>query len=101
MYWTSQCLLGPVISRVDFVLKEYQHTISCSSYYSPPTEVIWEKDGQRIDFNDPSFVNFHSAQIVVDRATSAYKNVLSISSPLEDVIPYSREYKYPYFYSNL
>ena len=62
------------------------HTLSSVSYGSPPTEVIWERDGERIYFNDTYDVFYHSNQVLLNRTTSAYNNTLTINATIEDVI---------------
>ena len=71
---------------MDFILTEGIHTLSCVSYGSPPTEVIWERDGERIYFNDTSSDVYHPNQMLLNRTTSAYNNTLTINATIEDVI---------------
>ncbi len=59
--------------------------LSCSSSKSPPTQVIWEKDGDRIDLQEDSAI-YTLTQTLVDRPTSAYNNTLTINATIEDVI---------------
>ena len=59
------------------------HTISCVSCDTPPTNVIWERDGKRIYFNDTSY---QSSKMLMNRTTSAYNNTLTINATIEDVI---------------
>ena len=56
------------------------NTLSCVSYNSPPTNVIWERDGKRIN------TSYQSSQMLMNRTTSAYKNTLTINAAPEDVI---------------
>ena len=60
--------------------------LSCVSYNSPPTNVIWERDGERIYFNDTSYAQYQSSQMLMNRTTSAYNNTLTINATIEDVI---------------
>ena len=59
------------------------HTLSCISYNSPPTNVIWERDEKRIYFNNTSY---QSSQMLMNRITSAYNNTLTINATIEDVM---------------
>ena len=59
------------------------HTLSCVSYNSPPTNVIWEKNEKRIYFNNTSY---QSSQMLMNRTTSAYNSTLTINASIEDVI---------------
>jgi hypothetical protein len=53
------------------------------SYGTPPTQVVWERDGERIYFNDTTY---HSNQVLLNRTTSTYNNTLTINATIEDVI---------------
>ena len=69
-----------------FSLTESPFTFTCVSSLSPPTEVIWEVDGERIYFND-SFSDYHFTQTLVNRTTSTYNNTLSVNrTTIEDVV---------------
>ena len=88
--WTqasSLIFLGPPFcSDIEYGVDGGVHTLSCDSYITPPTEIIWEKDGGQIYFNDTTFADYSSTQTLVNRTISAYSNVLSISASIEDVI---------------
>ena len=59
--------------------------LSCFSQDSPPTEVIWEKDGQRIHLNG-SKDGYRMTQVVMDRLTSSYVSSLTMDGMLDDVV---------------
>ena len=73
----------PQCHSIEYTFMDNIHTLSCVSYNSPPTNVIWERDGKRIYFNDTSY---QSSQILMNRTTSAYNNTLTINATIEDVI---------------
>ena len=84
---TTFCLLAgaPIISDFIFSLTESPFTFTCVSSLSPPTEVIWEVDGERIYFND-SYSDYNLHQTLVNRTTSTYYNTLTVNGTIEDVI---------------
>ena len=73
----------PFCSDLDYVLTEDLHTLTCVSYGSPPTQVMWERDGERIYQND---TNYQFSQILVERTSSTYNNTLTINGTIEDVV---------------
>ena len=76
----------PDVSTMDYQLTDSSHTLSCVSSGSPPTHVIWERDGEKIYFNDSSYDSYHSNQVLLDRVTSTYNNTLTINATIEDVV---------------
>ena len=76
---------APYCPTIEHVVTNKVHTLSCVSYDSPPTEVIWERDGERIYFNDTSSDVYHPNQVLLNRTTSAYNNTLTINATIEDV----------------
>ena len=50
-------------------------TIICSTYYSPPTNVIWKRDGVRVPLDGD---RYEMIQTVTDRSSSYYDSVLHI-----------------------
>lgn len=86
------CLLFPSPCRfpycpaIEYSLTDGIHTLSCASYNTPPTQVIWEKDGERIHSNDTSHGTYTPNQVLLNRTTSAYNNTLTINATIEDVI---------------
>ena len=76
---------APYCNSIEHVVTHEVHTLSCVSYGSPPTEVIWERDGERIYFNDTSSDIYHPNQVLLNRTTSAYNNTLTINATIEDV----------------
>ena len=85
MYLTPLCLfVGP--SSIDAAMSGYtdltsnsQTTalaqIECYTLNSPPTTVIWKKDGDVIDVEMDKYT---AMQIVIDRRSSHYQNILLI-----------------------
>ena len=73
----------PLCSSLDYVLTEDLHTITCVSHGSPPTQVMWEKEGVRIYRSD---TNHQFSQILVERSSSTYNNTLTINGTIEDVV---------------
>ena len=59
--------------------------LSCFSQDSPPTEVIWEKDGQRIHLNG-SKDGYRMTQVLLNKLTSSYVNSLTMDGMLDDVV---------------
>ena len=59
--------------------------LTCESQHSPPTEVIWGKDGQLIDLND-NVSDYKMTQVLVNRVTSTYKSTLTKDGVLDDVV---------------
>ena len=59
--------------------------LSCFSQDSPPTEVIWEKDGQRIHLNG-SKDGYGMTQVLLDKLTSSYVSSLTMDGLLDDVV---------------
>ena len=76
---------APYCPTIEHVVTNKVHTLSCVSYGSPPTQVIWERDGERIYFNDTSSDIYHPNQVLLNRTTSAYNNTLTINATIEDV----------------
>ena len=68
---------------MDYVLTEDLHTLTCVSHGSPPTQVMWDRDGERIYQND---TNYRFSQILVERTSSTYNNTLTINGTIEDVV---------------
>ena len=58
-------------------------TLYCYTRYTPPTEVFWEKDGERIP-NNSSIYKFR--QYMFNRYGSRYINALSVTASVEDAI---------------
>ena len=50
-------------------------TLECLTRYSPPTTVIWLRDGAAVHVDG---VGYEMMQIVTDRRNSLYKNILLI-----------------------
>ena len=81
------CIISGAPILLDFLFSntESSYTFTCVSSLSPPTEVIWEVDGERIYFND-SYSDYDFTQTLVNRTTSTYYNILSVNGTIEDVI---------------
>ena len=81
----SFCLsssVSPQCHSIEYTFMDNIHTLSCVSYNSPPTKVIWERDEKRIIYNN----TYQSSQMLMNRITSAYNNTLTINATPEDVI---------------
>lgn len=50
-------------------------TITCRTQYSPPTNVIWRRDGVRVNVDGD---RYKMTQTVTDRGNSRYDNILLI-----------------------
>ena len=59
--------------------------LSCTSQHSPPTKVIWEKDGQELPIND-NVSDYKMTQVLVNRVTSTYISTLTKDGVLDDVV---------------
>ena len=79
------CALSPdpSIQTLTYVLTADHLTIRCYTWDTPPTEVIWEKDGERIP-NNSSIYKFR--QEIDSRYYSDYLNFLSITASVNDVM---------------
>ena len=75
------CTGGPTLTELKESLLSSPSTISCLSCDSPPTDVIWEKDGERIYSNSSSI--YQLTQTLVNRKTSTYNNTLTINGTIE------------------
>ena len=66
---------GPSISSLTY--DEDSRTLTCVSIGSPPTRVVWMKDGLNLT-TDRSSPHYSFSQTVTDRAASTYSNVLTV-----------------------
>ena len=66
---------GPSISSPTY--DEDSRTLTCVSTGSPPTRVVWMKDGLNLT-TDHSSPHYSLSQTVTDRAASNYSNVLTV-----------------------
>ena len=66
---------GPSISSLTY--DEDSRTLTCVSTGSPPTRVVWMKDGLNLT-TDRSSPHYSLSQTVTDRAASTYSNVLTV-----------------------
>ena len=57
-------------------------TLNCSSSGSPPTNVVWTKDGEVVSMNE----TFSAIQYLRDGVTARYDSVLMISMQPSEVI---------------
>lgn len=57
-------------------------TLNCTSVGSPATNVTWTKDGEALAANDA----FEVIQILQDRFTATYSNLLRVYSEPADVV---------------
>ena len=76
---------APILLDFLFSQTESPYIFTCVSSLSPPTEVIWEVDGERIYFND-SYSDYDFTQTLVNCTTSTYYNTLSVNGTIDDVI---------------
>ena len=68
---------------MDYTHNEDLHTLACVSNGSPPTQMMWERNGESIYQND---TNYQFSQILVERTSSTYNNTLTINGTIEDVV---------------
>ncbi len=68
----------PVITLLQRNISEYtnQLKLTCTSTTSPPTTVVWSKDGRTLT-TDEGFYTF--SQVLIERRWSTYNNILSMS----------------------
>ena len=59
-------------------------TLSCTSFVSPPTNVIWTKDGTIIDTSNTT--KYTQQQVLIARATAMYTTTLTINDSGENLI---------------
>ena len=72
----SPTTASPTISSLAY--QEESRTLTCVSTGSPATTVSWMRDGQPLIIDDSTY---HLTQIVTDRSSSTYSNVLTVSDP--------------------
>lgn len=53
--------------------------IECYTMNSPPTHVVWLKNGEEIELHDD---NYETLQVVTDRRNSHYQNILVVRDVL-------------------
>ena len=74
------------MTKVEFTLGgEVAFVLSCSSKNSPPTEVLWRKNGKLLSLSD-TLSGYKMSQVLVDRVTSAYISTLTMDGVLDDVV---------------
>ena len=56
--------------------------LTCTSTYSPATDVTWMKDGDVLDIDG---VKYKTYQTVTDRQNSTYQNILVVDDDIENV----------------
>ena len=66
---------GPSISYLTY--DEESRTLTCISTGSPPTRVVWMKDGSYLT-TDGSSLHYSLSQTITNRSSSTYFNVLSV-----------------------
>ena len=76
--------VGPSISSLTY--DEYSRTLTCISTGSPPTRVVWMKDGSNLT-TDGSSPHYCLSQTVTDRAASTYSNVLTVKQLAPGGVP--------------
>ena len=59
-------------------------SLTCTSTKFPPTEITWTKDGVIMDTTDRT--KYTQQQVLMDRTTATYKNILEMSGDGEDMI---------------
>ena len=74
--------VGPSISSLTY--DENSRTLTCVSTGSPPTRVVWMKDGLNLT-TDGS--HYSLSQTVTDRAASTYSNVLTVKQSTPGGVP--------------
>ena len=74
--------VGPSISSLTY--DEDSRTLTCISTGSPPTRVVWMKDGSNLT-TDGS--HYSLSQTVTDRAASTYSNVLTVKQSAPGGVP--------------
>ena len=80
LYYTTA---GPVMTGMDINVEKSPYNVICNSSGSPPTNVIWTFKGEVIDIKNGPYTE---RKELVDRHTSAYKNVLTINANLKEVL---------------
>ena len=84
LYALSHILAAPYSSGLEYTLTDNSlHKLTCDSYNTPPTQVVWEKDGEVIPSNS-TFYQF--SQKLVNRTTAAYRNTLTMNATFEEVV---------------
>ena len=75
---------APYSSGLEYALTGNSlHKLTCDSYNTPPTQVVWEKDGEVITSNN-TFYQF--GQELMNRTTAAYSNSLTMNATFEEVV---------------
>ena len=76
----------PVVTDLDFSLGgDTPFSLFCSSLNSPPTEILWGKDSQKLSLDSGSG-RYKTNQMLVNRATSGYVSSLTMVGVLDDVM---------------
>ena len=75
-------LIAPVRITSLHVSPAAAFTLNCSSSGSPPTNVTWVKDGERLEANG----TFATTQYLRDGVTSRYDSLLAVSLPPSQVV---------------
>ena len=73
----------PRVMAMERNLSSSLSTLTCTSTGSPPTNVIWMKDGETLITNGTTY---SLTQTLVDRVTSTYNNTLTIEARFADII---------------
>ena len=76
--------VGPSISSLTY--DEDSRTLTCVSTGSPPTRVVWMKDGLNLT-TDGSSPHYSLSQTVTDRHYSTYNNTLSVKQSAPGGVP--------------
>lgn len=81
--FTGQAVVASIQTQVP---GRNEYSLSCISHFSTPTEVIWERNGMRINKTSASSTYYQFKQTLENRFSSTYNNTLLIQDNVEDLI---------------
>ena len=71
----------PIVHCSKFSLKNSSSSLTCWSYQSPPTEVVWERNGVALNLDGSIYKD---SKIIYSRRYSRYMIILHINGPLDN-----------------
>ncbi len=76
---------SPEVTTIKFTVGgDVAFVLSCYSQNSPPTHVIWKKDGKQLSLSNST--DYKMSQNLLDRVNSSYLSTLSMDGVLDDVV---------------
>ena len=82
-YWFSFFTGYPTITDITFGGYPAPFILTCTSTGSPPTTIMWQKDGHNITVDGSKF---KLARSIVNRRASIYDNILTIDDEYANLL---------------